>query len=101
MSSSVLTILRAPSSNSRNNSCIAFDDVTSPCVDGGNPAVNPEGEREPNGGRINMGAYGGTRYASMSEWLLAHDTNRDGKVDMRDFARFAEEWLISLPWALK
>ncbi len=44
-----------------------LDDVTSPCVDGGDPSADASGERWPNGGRINMGAYGGTAYASMSE----------------------------------
>ena len=44
-----------------------LDDVTSPCVDGGDPAADCSGERKPNGGRIDMGAYGGTAYASMSE----------------------------------
>jgi hypothetical protein len=44
-----------------------LDDVTSPCVDGGDPAADCSGERKPNGGRIDMGAYGGTAHASMSE----------------------------------
>jgi hypothetical protein len=42
------------------------DTQTSPCIDRGNPADGPRAERSPNGGRINMGAYGGTPYASMS-----------------------------------
>ncbi|MBN1359708.1 MAG: right-handed parallel beta-helix repeat-containing protein [Sedimentisphaerales bacterium] len=42
------------------------DGVTSPCIDAGDPD-NPVGEEpEPNGGRINMGAYGGTAEASKS-----------------------------------
>jgi Tol biopolymer transport system component len=44
-----------------------IDEVTSPCIDGGNPTVGSSREPTPNGGRLNMGAYGGTRYASMSE----------------------------------
>lgn len=43
-----------------------FDDATSPCIDAGDPTMGPSAERAPNGGRINMGAYGGTRQASMS-----------------------------------
>ncbi len=44
----------------------AKDDVTSPCIDAGD-ANSPVGdEPEPNGGRINMGAYGGTKEASKS-----------------------------------
>ncbi|MDI6448073.1 S8 family serine peptidase [Anaerobaca lacustris] len=42
------------------------DDVTSPCIDAGDPAVSVGDEPEPNGGRINMGAYGGTPQASKS-----------------------------------
>lgn len=42
------------------------DDVTSPCIDRGDPN-HPVGEEpDPNGGIINMGAYGGTPEASMS-----------------------------------
>lgn len=43
-----------------------LDDVTSPCIDAGNP-MSPIGlEPFPNGGIINMGAYGGTEEASKS-----------------------------------
>ncbi len=42
------------------------DEVTSPCIDGGDPTVDPSDEPMPNGGIINMGAYGGTAYASKS-----------------------------------
>jgi hypothetical protein len=76
-----------------------LDDVTSPCIDGGDPNVNPSNERMPNGGRINMGAYGNTAYASMSEWPIAGDANRDGRLDFVDFAIFADQWLDRLPWA--
>jgi hypothetical protein len=42
------------------------DEVTSPCVDAGNP-INPVvGEPFPNGGIVNMGVYGGTTQASKS-----------------------------------
>jgi len=43
-----------------------LDDVTSPCIDAGDPNTPVADEPEPNGGRINMGAYGGTAEASMS-----------------------------------
>jgi predicted outer membrane repeat protein len=43
-----------------------FDDVTSPCIDAGDPNSPIGNEPFPNGGRINMGAYGGTAEASMS-----------------------------------
>jgi len=77
-----------------------LDEATSPCVDGGDPNINPMNERMPNGGRINMGAYGGTPYASMSEWPLAGDVSRDGVVNFRDIAIVAGQWLSALSWAL-
>jgi hypothetical protein len=42
------------------------DATTSPCIDAGNPDSDSSAEPEPNGGRVNMGAYGGTPQASMS-----------------------------------
>jgi parallel beta-helix repeat protein len=42
------------------------DDVTSSCIDAGNPDSDFSAEPMPNGGRINMGAYGGTSQASIS-----------------------------------
>jgi hypothetical protein len=75
-----------------------LDDVTSPCVDAGDPAIVPSGEPMPNGGRINIGAYGGTAYASMSEWPLSGDLNRDGTVNLQDYAIMTEQWMDSLDW---
>jgi len=43
-----------------------LDNVTSPCVDGGDPDADISNEPMPNGGRINIGAYGGTAEASLS-----------------------------------
>ncbi len=43
-----------------------IDDVTSPCIDAGDPDAAVGLEPAPNGGRINMGAYGGTIEASKS-----------------------------------
>jgi len=42
------------------------DDVTSPCIDAGDPKDDFSKEPQPNGGRINMGAYGNTNEASKS-----------------------------------
>jgi hypothetical protein len=39
----------------------------SPCIDAGDPASDCDAELSPNGGRINMGAYGGTPQASLSQ----------------------------------
>ena len=75
-----------------------IDNCDSPCIDAGMPGVFPKRERMPNGGRINMGAYGGTPHASMSEWPLRGDINHDGRVNMMDMAILAAEWLESFPW---
>ncbi len=40
--------------------------ITSPCIDAGDPNSPVGDEPQPNGGRINMGAYGGTDQASRS-----------------------------------
>lgn len=40
------------------------DDVTSPCIDAGDPGADVGDEPPLNGSRINMGAYGGTTQAS-------------------------------------
>ena len=42
------------------------DDVSSPCIDNGDPASPFGDEPAPNGGIVNMGAYGGTTQASMT-----------------------------------
>jgi len=44
-----------------------LDKVTSPCINAGDPKADYSKEPKPNGGRINLGAYGGTAYASLSE----------------------------------
>ncbi|MGE5296042.1 MAG: hypothetical protein ACM3VT_14555, partial [Solirubrobacterales bacterium] len=42
------------------------DYTTSPCIDAGDPTSAVGHEPTPNGGRINLGAYGGTAEASYS-----------------------------------
>jgi len=76
------------------------DDVTSPCIDAGDPDSAIGLEPFPNGGRINMGAYGGTEEASKSyfggpvcETIVAGDINGDCRVDMADFVILARHWL--------
>jgi hypothetical protein len=49
-----------------NSQTWVLDDVTSLCIDAGDPNSSVDDEPEPNGGIINMGAYGGTPEASMS-----------------------------------
>jgi hypothetical protein len=51
------------------------DDQNSPCIDAGDPAVYPREELEDNGGRVNIGAYGGTAYASKSPPSQIEDPN--------------------------
>jgi len=43
-----------------------IDAVSSPAIDAGDPASNHSQEPQPNGGRINQGAYGNTVEASRS-----------------------------------
>ena len=76
------------------------DDVTSPCIDAGDPSSPIGFEPFPNGGIINMGAYGGTAEASKSYFgeppcgvIVAGDINGDCKVDFNDFALMAAHWL--------
>lgn len=70
------------------------DKYQSPCIDGGDPSEFPFQEPESNGLRMNMGAYGGTRYASRSAPMANPDLNLDGIVDFLDFAIMAERWLL-------
>ena len=76
------------------------DGVTSPCIDAGNPMTPIGLEPFPNGGVINMGAYGGTAGASKSwfgeppcEIVVAGDINGDCNVDFLDFRIMALHWL--------
>jgi predicted outer membrane repeat protein len=76
------------------------DDVTSPCIDAGDPNSPIGYEPLPNGGRINIGAYGGTAEASKSyfgqalcETPIAGDINGDCKVDLKDVAILLSHWL--------
>ena len=49
-----------------NSQTWVIDDVTSPCIDAGDPSTPVGLEPLPNGGIINMGAFGGTDEASKS-----------------------------------
>ncbi len=76
------------------------DDVTSPCIDTGDPNSPIGLEPFPNGGYINMGAYGGTSEASKSyfgkpvcETIVAGDINGDCKVDEADLEIMMLHWL--------
>ena len=76
------------------------DDVTSSCIDAGDMSSPIGFEPFPNGGIVNIGAYGGTAEASKSyfggpvcETIVAGDINGDCKVDFSDLAIMASHWL--------
>lgn len=84
-----------------------WDEVTSPCIDTGNPGSDlgdellsvpddPDNEWGENL-RINMGAYGGTAQASMAPagWALLADLNNDGVITLVDFAAQMKDWLMT------
>ncbi|MHC4740634.1 MAG: right-handed parallel beta-helix repeat-containing protein [Planctomycetota bacterium] len=76
-----------------------FDDVTSPCIDAGDPTRPIGFEPFPNGGTINMGAYGVTHKASKShfgdppcEKIVAGDVNGDCIINFEDFRLIGMHW---------
>jgi hypothetical protein len=80
------------------------DGVTSPCIDAGDP-MSPIGwELFPNGGFVNMGAYGGMSEASKTyfgepvcETIVAGDINGDGQVNRADLEIMALHWTDDVP----
>jgi hypothetical protein len=84
-----------------------YDEITSPCIDAGNPGSPIDGELSniPDGPsnlwgtnlRINMGCYGGTNEASIPphDWSLLADINNDGLVNSKDFAFLVQSWMQS------
>lgn len=85
-----------------NSQVWVIDSITSHCIDAGDPNDSIGYEPNPNGGRVNIGAYGGIAEASKSTSGIvepvcteypAMDFNKDCKVDFEDFAQFAKGWL--------
>jgi hypothetical protein len=76
-----------------------YDNVTSPCIDAGDPNADWTGELWPHGGRINLGAYGGTPEAGMSLSLIgnAADINHDAVVNAGDLRIISLAWLNEIP----
>jgi hypothetical protein len=77
------------------------DEVTSPCIDAGDPNAPVGQEPFPNGAALNLGAYGGTAEASRSyfggpvcETQIPGDLNGDCLVDATDAHILAAHW----PW---
>ena len=58
----------------------------SPCIDAGDPSSDYANEPQPNGGRINMGAYGNT-----SEAAITVDSDGDGITDPQE-TRWGLDW---------
>lgn len=75
--------------------CWINDGATSPCIDAGKPSSDWTSELWPHGERINMGTYGGTAEASMSNSTAgnAADINGDDNVNPVDLMIFASDWL--------
>jgi hypothetical protein len=74
----------------------ATDDVTSPCIDAGDASdIGWQSELWPHGGRVNMGAYGGTPQASLSLNTVGNpaDLNHDDAVDLIDWSLWADDWM--------
>jgi hypothetical protein len=69
-----------------------LDEVTSPCIDAGDPEADFSAEREPNGGRRDVGAHGGTAFANVSVPPFSADLNGDGVVDAADLDLFTSLW---------
>ena len=82
-----------------NSEIWVVDDITSPCIDAGE-TMSPIGhEPFPNGGIVNMGAYGAAAEASKSyfgkppcETIVAGDVNGDCIIDFRDVGIMALHW---------
>jgi hypothetical protein len=74
-----------------------LDEYHSPCIDAGPADVNPMHESMPNGGRVNIGAYGCTPFASKSPWPLKADVNFNGQVLTEDLRTFINNWLFTEP----
>jgi hypothetical protein len=92
-----------------NSESWVLDGVTSPCIDKGNFNSPVGDEPYPNGGKINMGAYGGTVQASKSPvvtcWEAAEcagqrfgDATCNGAVDLADLLALKAGFAESAPW---
>ncbi|MHC4167321.1 MAG: right-handed parallel beta-helix repeat-containing protein [Planctomycetota bacterium] len=77
------------------------DHTTSPCIDAGDPNGPIGREPFPNGGRVNMGAYGASEAASKTYFggpvcdiILAGDINGDCVVDFNDLVILTSHWMM-------
>lgn len=72
-----------------------MDEMTSPCIDRGNPVSFVGDEPDPNGGRINLGAYGSTLEASMSPEQLPFVLGKAYDPDPANGATVKTEVMLS------
>jgi hypothetical protein len=79
-----------------NTSSWVTDDNNSPCIDAGDPCSDWTAELWPHGKRINMGAFGGTPQASMSESDVGNiaDLDFSGFVNWGDLKILANKWVV-------
>jgi hypothetical protein len=84
----------------RNSQSWVQDEVTSPCIDAGDPDSDWKAELWPHGMLANMGAYGGTLQASRSLSNAGNiaDVNRDGIVDSIDLCMMVDYWHTGEPY---
>ncbi len=75
--------------------------TTSPCIDAGNPQDSTAAELYPDGNVINLGAFGGTPYASRSinytepvcAFSIPSDVNGDCKADLVDISKMSVNYM--------
>lgn len=84
-----------------NSQSWVIDDVTSPCIDAGDPNSPINAEPFPNGGRVNMGSYGASDEAGKTyfgsppcQTIIAGDINGDCVVDFEDLAIIVSHWMM-------
>ncbi|MHC4864377.1 MAG: S8 family serine peptidase [Planctomycetota bacterium] len=93
-----------------NSKSWVLDSVTSPCIDKGDFSSPVGDEPYPNGGRINMGAYGGTAEASKAPAITCReavecaghksgDATCDGNLDLADLFALKVGFGRGAPWA--
>jgi hypothetical protein len=99
--------LKSESGRCDPNGAWVVDDVTSPCIDKGDPNSDIGDEPQPNRSIINIGVYGGTEYASMSLtcWHASEcagqpygDATCDGMVNLADLFALKANFGSCAPW---
>ncbi len=77
------------------------DGNTSPCIDAGDLVASSADEPTPNGGRVNMGAYGATREASKSAKYSVWHVNTNGGRDAYDRGLSQSQAFKTISYALE